>query len=149
MIMVLWFGPIPTIPTLILCFLYRRVSFVLVHGPLGIHWSTFLIFSTLKVQDISKLQLASLMYQFHYQIRPLDIFGDDFFNVQLDTPSHKYDTKTKTKQNKNKKKQKQKQKHTNKQTKIKTKTKQNKNKNPLQKLSSAPVTVPMIFNAIP
>ena len=86
----------PTIPTLILCFFYKNVSSVLVQSPSGlltlIHIShLFPPSRALKVQDIYELQLASFMYQFHHQLLPPDLLGDDIFNV--DTPSHSYDTR--------------------------------------------------------
>ena len=82
-------GPIPTIPTFILCFFNKNVSSVPVQSPSGlhmlIHFSHF--FSTLKVQDMYKLQLASFMYQCNHQLLP----PDHFFNV--DASSHSCDTR--------------------------------------------------------
>ena len=57
------------------------------------HWlaHTDPFFSSFSTQDIYKLQLASFMYQFHHQLLPPDLHGDDFFNA--DTPSHSFDTR--------------------------------------------------------
>ena len=47
--------------------------------------------STLKVQDIYKLQLATFLYQYHHHLLPVDLMKDDLFNT--DVHSHHYETR--------------------------------------------------------
>ena len=74
----------------------------LMEFPKALSWTLSSFFSTstiflfvpkLPVSSYSLiiLILASFMYQFHHQLLPPDLLGDDFFNV--DTLSHSYDTR--------------------------------------------------------
>ena len=51
----------------------------------------FIKLNTLKIHDIHRLQLASFMFQFHYNLLPPDLLGNDFFN--MGKLSHNYYTR--------------------------------------------------------